>query len=104
MIDVRAALAARRYYGDGTVTIAIDDPLLAGNSGHFTISGDGAEPTSRRPALHLDVAGLAAVLLGGARWRDLAMAGLARCQDPTALAVADQLFAAPEAPHAGFFF
>ncbi|BBA85893.1 MULTISPECIES: GNAT family N-acetyltransferase [Mycobacterium] len=104
VIDVRAALAARRYYGDGTVTIAIDDPLLAGNSGHFTISGDGAEPTSRRPALHLDVAGLAAVLLGGARWRDLAMAGLARCEDPTALAVADQLFAAPEAPHAGFFF
>ncbi len=104
IVDVGKALAARRYDGDGTVTIAVDDPLLADNTATFTITGEGAEPADRHPDLHVGVAGLAAVLLGGSTWRALAVAGLARATNATAVTVADRLFAVPYAPHAGFFF
>ncbi|WP_297593258.1 GNAT family N-acetyltransferase [Mycobacterium sp.] len=104
IIDAGAALTARGYIGDGSVTIAVNDPLLPANSARFVIAGDGVAVTDGRPDLEVDVEGLGAVLLGGARWRDLAVAGLARADDPAALAVADRLFAVPEAPHAGFFF
>jgi len=104
IIDVPAALAARRYVGDGAVTIAVNDSLLQQNSVTFNIGGDGAEPTDRPAQLQVSVEGLAAVLLSGTTWRDLAVAGLARAHDPAALAAADQLFAWPDAPHAGFFF
>jgi predicted acetyltransferase len=104
IVDVRKALSARRYDGDGDVVVAVDDPLLPGNSITVAITADGAEPTDRRPQLHVDVAGLAAVLLGGATWRSQAVAGLARAQDPAVLAAADRLFAVADAPHAGFFF
>ena len=84
--------------------IAVNDPLLQNNSANFTIAGDGAEPTDRRAQLHVGVEGLGAVLLGGATWHGLAVAGLARADNPAALAVADRLFAVPDAPYAGFFF
>ena len=70
----------------------------------MAITGDGAEQTDRRPQVHVGAAGLAAVLLGGATWRSLAVAGLAHADDPAALAAAERLFAVREAPHAGFFF
>ncbi|MDT5277300.1 MAG: hypothetical protein QOG95_4232, partial [Mycobacterium sp.] len=45
-----------------------------------------------------------AVLLGDATWRSLAVAGLARADDPAAVEAADRLFAVRDAPYAGFFF
>jgi predicted acetyltransferase len=104
VIDTQQVLAARRYAGENAITIAVNDPLLHNNSANFTIAADGVEPTNRPAQLHVGVAGLAAVLLGGATWRGLAVAGLARTDDPAALAVADQLFAVADAPYAGFFF
>jgi predicted acetyltransferase len=104
IVDVEKALSARQYDGDGDVVAAVDDPLMPENSITVAITGDGAEQTDRRPQLHVDVAGLAAVLLGGATWRSLAVAGLAHADDPAALAAAERLFAVREAPHAGFFF
>ena len=104
VIDAAKALAARRYAGDGAVTVAVNDPLLPGNSASFAITGGGAEPTDRRPQLHVGIQGLAAVLLGGATWRSLALAGLARADDPAAPALADRLFATSDAPYAGLFF
>jgi predicted acetyltransferase len=104
IIDVQKALSERRYEGGGAVTIAVNDPLLPDNSVTMSVTGHGAEPTERRPELCVDIEGLAAVLLGGATWRSLATAGLARADDPTALTVADQLFAVRDAPYAGFFF
>lgn len=104
IVDVRQALSLRRYAGDGTVTIAINDPLLQQNSATLRIAHSGVEPTGRRPDLYVGVEGLAAVLLGGTTWRRLAAGGLARAEDPAALTVADQLFAVPDAPYAGFFF
>lgn len=104
IIDAHKALSARRYEGDGTVTIAVNDQLLQENSTSFTIAGGGVEPTDRRPELHVGIEGLAAVLLGGATWRSLAAGGLVRANDPAALTVADRLFAVRDAPYAGFFF
>lgn len=104
IVDVEKALTARQYEDDGVVTVAVDDPLLPGNSITATITGHGAERSDRHPELHVDVAGLAAVLLGGATWHSLAVAGLARAEHPAALTTAESLFAVREAPHAGFFF
>jgi len=104
VIDAQQALTARRYQGEGAVTIAVNDPLLPNNSASFSIAADGADKTDRRAQVHVDIEGLGAVLLGGTTWRSLAVAGLARTDDPAALAVADRLFAVPDAPHAGFYF
>ena len=104
VIDAERALTARSYSGSGTVTLAVNDPLLPKNSASFTITGAGAEPTTRRADVRVEIEGLGAALLGGTSWRSLAAAGLARADDAVALDVADQLFAVPEAPHAGTFF
>jgi predicted acetyltransferase len=104
IIDARSALTARQYVGDGSVTVTVNDPLLPNNSATFAITGDGVEATKRRAQLHVGVEGLGAVLLGGVTWRSLAVAGLARADEPAALVVADRLFAVPDAPYAGVFF
>lgn len=104
VIDARTALRTRRYAGDGAVTIAVNDPILPRNSINFSITGEGAEPTDGPAQLHVGIAGLGAILLGGTTWRALAVAGLARAEDPGVLNVADGLFAVPEAPYAGFYF
>jgi predicted acetyltransferase len=104
VVDVEKALSARQYDGDGEVIVAVADPLLSDNSISVAITGDGAEQTDRRPQLRVGVAGLAAVLLGGATWRSLAVSGLAHAENPSVLAAAERLFAVREAPHAGFFF
>jgi predicted acetyltransferase len=104
IIDAQKALSARRYEGDGAVTIAVNDQLLPTNSTTFTIASDGAEPTDQLPELHIGIEGLATVLLGGATFHSLAAGKLVRTDDPAALTVADRLFAVPNAPYAGFFF
>jgi len=104
IIDVQQALSARRYEGDGVVTIAVHDSLLQRNSATFTIAHSGAEPADRRPELHVGIEGLAAVLLGGTTWRRLAAGGLVQVEDPAALDIADQLFTVRDAPYAGFYF
>jgi predicted acetyltransferase len=104
VVDAESALAARSYVGEGAVTVAVNDPLLPKNSASFAITGDGSELTTGPADLHVGIEGLGAALLGGASWRSLAVAGLARAEDPAALATADRLFAVPDAPHAGTFF
>ena len=104
IVDVQKALAARRYEGTGTVTLAVEDELLPDNAILVTVAGNGAELTDQPPQLRVDVAGLGAILLGGATWHSLAVAGLARADDPAVLGIADRLFAVHDAPYAGFFF
>ena len=104
IIDVHAALTARRCVGAGAVTIAVNDPLILDNSAVFAVTSDGVEATNQRAQLHVGIEGLATVLLGGVTWQSLAVAGLAQADDPGALVVADQLFAVPEAPYSGVFF
>ena len=104
VVDVEKALSARQYEGNRDVIVAVADPMLSDNSISMAITGDGAEQTDRRPQLRVGVAGLAAVLLGGATWRSLAVAGVAHAENPSVLTAAERLFAVREAPHAGFFF
>jgi len=104
IVDVEKALAARQYEGGGTVTIAVDDPLLPGNSISVSIAGDGAAVTEQRPQLRVGVDGLGSVLLGGVTWRSLAAAGLARADDTAVVDTADRLFGVHDQPYAGFFF
>lgn len=104
VVDSGKALSARRYSCDGEITIAVNDLALPGNSAHFAVSSAGAERTDSRARLHVGIEGLAAVLLGGATWRSLAVAGLARADDAEAVTAADRLFEVPDAPYAGFFF
>lgn len=104
VIDVHRALAARTYAAEETIVVSVTDPLLQDNSATFAITGAGAAPTDRRPQLQVGIEGLGTVLLGGATWRGLAVAGLARAEDPAVLAAADRLFAVPQAPYAGFYF
>ncbi|MBI2697837.1 GNAT family acetyltransferase [Mycobacterium gordonae] len=104
VLDVHRALAARSYDDDDAIVIAVTDPVLQRNSATFAISGDGACPTDQRAQVHVGVEGLGTVLLGGASWQSLAVAGLARAEDAAALAAADRLFAVPDAPYAGFYF
>jgi predicted acetyltransferase len=104
VVDVEKALTARQYDGDGTVTVAVEDPLLPDNSISVRIEGGAAERTDGPSQIRLGVEGLGAVLLGGATWRSLVAAGLARSDDPALVDVADRLFAVRVAPYAGFFF
>lgn len=104
IIDAKRALTSRSYRGGERVTLGVNDPLLPWNSASFTITGAGVEPTTRRADVRVGIEGLGAALLGGTSWRSLAAAGLARADDPLALDMADELFAVPEAPHAGTFF
>lgn len=104
IVDVAQALAARRYQGSGSITIAVNDELLPDNSITVTVTAEGAEPTARHPDLHVSAEGLAAALLGGTSWHSLAVAGSARADDPAAYAIADELFTVGQSPYAGFFF
>ena len=104
VVDAHAALAARRYAGGGSVVIAVNDPVLQANSASFAVTADRVEATERQPQLRVGIAGLGAALLGGVSWRNLAAAGVVDTDDPAALAVADELFAVPEAPYSGTFF
>ena len=104
VVDVAQALSRRTYAGARTVTVQIEDPLLSHNCATYAISADGVQTTSTPAQLVADIAGLGAALLGGTSWRDLASAGLVQVPDPVALTAADELFAVPQAPYAGFIF
>lgn len=107
LVDVPAALAARRYATGPVVVIEVEDPLLPSNRGRYRIGGrphEVARPDSSRPDLTVGVAALASVYLGGTRWSALAQAGQATEHRAGAIAAADQLFATAAAPFAGTYF
>ncbi len=114
ILDVPAALSARRYGVADTVTLDVDDPLgIAG--GRFTLSTDAAgtatvtatapataDPGEQAPAsVRLGVAELSALLLGGVSPVTLARAGRLHADDPVRLA---RLLAAPAAPRLSFWY
>ncbi|GAA2983666.1 putative acetyltransferase [Actinokineospora diospyrosa] len=103
LVDVPRALAAREY-GPGSVVIAVEDPLLPTNSGHYRITADGATRTTAPAELSLDVAVLAMLYLG--TWRPQSLADVGRLRElvPGAAARADAVFAVREASWSGTFF
>ncbi|MCH8109000.1 MAG: sterol carrier protein domain-containing protein, partial [Chloroflexi bacterium] len=102
LVDVRAALAGRRYAQEGSIVFDIKDSFCPWNEGRIALVGgpDGAEckPTQASPDLALSVADLAAVYLGAVRFNALLRAGRVREETPGAIRRADSMFAAELQP------
>ncbi|MBM3696771.1 MAG: GNAT family N-acetyltransferase, partial [Actinobacteria bacterium] len=79
LVDVAAALAARRYAAEGELVLEVADAFTPEAGGRFLLRGgpDGAEcsRTDRAPDLSLSSSDLAGCYLGDARLRDLAWLG-----------------------------
>jgi predicted acetyltransferase len=104
VLDVAAALGARRFSSAGSIIVSVDDPILPHNSATFAISAEGVRRTESPAQLSVGVATLGALLLGGVTWNALALTGLIGVADRDALAKADALFGTWPAPHAGIYF
>lgn len=101
LLDVDRALAARTFGpAAADVTLAVDDPMFAGNCGTWKITSAGAAPTSAAPDATIDVGVLSAAYLGAVSWRDLSTAGGLDLDDAL-LTRLDTLFASRPSPFCG---
>jgi predicted acetyltransferase len=102
VLDVPAALSARRYGVEGRVVFELGDEFCDWNSGRYELVGgpDGAEcrSTDAEPELSFTSNELGAVYLGGTRLRALARAGRVHEHTPGAVARADAMFAGDREP------
>lgn len=94
VLDVPAALAARTYATDATLTLAVTDELFPDNQGCYRIDGatGAVERVTSDPDIELDAAGLGSIYLNGFRFSHLVQAGRARERTPGAATRADTLF------------
>lgn len=108
ILDVPAALTARRYSAPGRLVIEVTDPMGFAN-GRFLLEadGDGADsagvpatcgPTDASPDVTVPVTSLGSAYLGGFSWGRLAAAGQADEHRPGAVALASSMFTTPRAP------
>jgi predicted acetyltransferase len=104
LVDVPAALAARRYPVPVDVVLRTEDPLLPHNSGNWHLTGgpDRASCTrTDRPAdLDCELGALGAAYLGGTPLGTLAAGGRVRELTPGTLAGVDAAFRWYRAPAA----
>ena len=105
VLDVPAALVARRYAAPAEVVIEVtDDGVVPANNGRFRLRGspDGAacEPTTDPADLACTVIALGAAYLGDASLTTLADAGMVRELRPGALAAAATAFGWPRPGYA----
>ena len=102
LVDVATALTGRRYAVEGRLALRVRDAFCRWNDGSYELVGGpaGAEckSTSGTGDLELDAADLAAVYLGGNRFRALFEAGRIQELRPGAVARADAMFATDRAP------
>jgi predicted acetyltransferase len=102
LVDVAAALAGRRYAVEGRLGLRVRDAFCPWNDGTYELVGGpaGAECKSNSGTLdlELDAADLAALYLGGNRFRALFEAGRIQELRPAAVARADAMFATDRAP------
>ena len=95
ILDVPAALEARRYAVEGSVVLEVTDGFRPANSGRYRLDGSPGAARCRRteePAdVALGVADLGALYLGGVRPSTLARAGRVEERRPGALASLDLL-------------
>lgn len=108
LVDVPAALSARRYCVDGRLVIEVTDELRPDVAGRYELDGgtEGAtcSRTTREPDLVTRVSELGAAYLGGVAFSTLARAGLVEQRTDGALALADLMFASSPLPFCGTWF
>ncbi len=103
LLDVAAALAARRYATPGEVILeVIDADAISLASGRYRLSANGdhveCQRTDQDPDLEITQQTLASIYLGGFRLRELLISGGATERTPGALARADLMFSVPTPP------
>jgi len=111
LVDLPAALAARRYTADVDVVLEVTDTLCPWNAGRWHLTG-GPDAAACRPAtdatdapvLSLDVRELGAAYLGSETLSHLASAGLVRASDPHALLRASAAFSWPVKAYTPWMF
>lgn len=108
LVDVIAALEARRYAVDGRVVFGIDDPFRPDSSGNYELSVEGGVGRCSRTDAAADLAGtinvFGATYLGGASFRQLWWSGLIDERSSGALERADAMFTSTPAPWCVFDF
>jgi len=104
LVDVPAALAARRYAAPVDVVIEVEDPVLGENTGRWHLTGGPAGAECRRvdrdPDLRCEIGALGAAYLGDASLATLAGAERVRELVPGTLAPAATAFGWYRAPSA----
>jgi predicted acetyltransferase len=104
VVDVGAALAARRYATELDVVIQVADPVIEGNAGRWRLaggrSGSSCARTTANPDLVCGIADLSAAYLGGTSLAALAAAGRVTECCPGAVATASAAFGWHRAPAA----
>ena len=102
IVDLSAALAARRYRGDGRLIIEVADEFCPWNDGRWSLSvEDGVphvEPATGSPDLACDVTDVAAAYLGAFSFAQLAAAARIDELSPGGIERADALFRTDRAP------
>ena len=98
LVDVEAALNARRYKPGKPVVVEVLDELCPWNAGRFRVGPEGAERTDDDAEIVLPVAALGSVYLGGFGFAELARAGRLEEVKGGALDRADALFRADRYP------
>lgn len=98
LVDVPAALAARRIHAGQPVVLDVADPFCPWNEGRYRVGAGIVERTDEEPDLAVDVNALGSVYLGGFRFAQLARAGRIEAMKPNAVARADALFGTDRSP------
>ncbi|MFZ0040114.1 MAG: GNAT family N-acetyltransferase, partial [Solirubrobacteraceae bacterium] len=103
LLDVPAALAARRYAAPGEVVLEVIDEDTGGPAaGRYRLAADGedveCERTDKNADLEVTQRGLASIYLGGFTLGQLLVSGAAREHTPGTVARVDAMFSTPLAP------
>jgi len=92
LVDVGAALSARRYSADDTIVLELTDEFCPWNEGRWKLEDGSAARTKDDPDLRLPVQSLGSAFLGGVQFAALARAGRVEEMKEGAVARADGLF------------
>ncbi len=107
LMDVPAALQARRYTGDLSTVLDVSDGFRA-DGGRFALQIDGGRavciPTDAPADVELDLDVLGSLYLGGHRASALAKANRLRCKNVELVHRLDAAFASDVPAQLGFFF
>jgi predicted acetyltransferase len=102
LLDVDAALAARRYSAsDASVTIEVHDPMFTSNCGTWTITAQGSTRSDGTAVdTTIEIGTLSTAYLGAVSWRDLATIGAVTAADEVVDRL-DTLFSVRPTPFCG---